>query len=127
MRALLDTHTALWFFDDVDKLSSKAYSVINNEENDIFVSIASVWEVAIKVNLGKLKCPGNTAGFLRMIYDNGFSILNIAPHYLLELEKLPNHHKDPFDRLLAATAIAENIPVITTDENIPRYSVECIW
>jgi PIN domain nuclease of toxin-antitoxin system len=65
MRALLDTHTALWFFDDVDKLSSKAYSVINNEENDIFVSIASVWEVAIKVNLGKLKCPGNTAGFLK--------------------------------------------------------------
>jgi PIN domain nuclease of toxin-antitoxin system len=127
MRVLLDTHAAIWAFAYKARLSSKVLDLILDKENELCISIVSAWEIAIKCNVGKLDFPGKAAGFLELTKKYEYTLLGVEPVYIIELEKLPNHHKDPFDRLLVSTAIAENIPVVTTDENIPRYAVECIW
>jgi PIN domain nuclease of toxin-antitoxin system len=127
MRFLLDTHIILWFLNGDKNLSAKAMQIILNPEYTKYVSIASVWEVAIKIGLKKLYFPGNTQGLLQAINDNGFELCPILPNYILELEKLPLHHRDPFDRILIATAKHEKMGIITVDSNIQLYPVENIW
>jgi PIN domain nuclease of toxin-antitoxin system len=127
MDYLLDTHTVIWFFNGDDKLSENAKQLILKPEDRMFISIASVWEVAIKISLKKLAFPGNTKGFLDLIDDNGFELLPLDRKYILELEKLDFFHRDPFDRILVATAISEKMCIITTDTNIRLYPVNCSW
>jgi PIN domain nuclease of toxin-antitoxin system len=127
MSFLLDTHVILWFLNGDRNLSEKAMRIILNPEYTKYVSIASVWEVAIKIGLKKLCFPENTQGFLQAINKNGFELCPISPNYVLELEKLPLHHRDPFDRILIATAKYEGMPIITVDANIRLYPVESIW
>lgn len=98
---LLDTHTAIWFFCDDIKLSQTARQIILDPSNRRYVSIASVWELAIKISTGKLKFSGKSAGFIRLAEANGlFVISTISPSYLAILETLPPIHRDPFDRLI---------------------------
>jgi PIN domain nuclease of toxin-antitoxin system len=127
MKYLLDTHTLIWFFNGDLDLSDKARQIILDADNQKFASIASVWELSIKVSLNKLKFYGKAKGFLDLIYKNGFKLLNINQNYIFKLEQLENFHKDPFDRILTATAISENMKFITCDENIHLYPVECVW
>jgi len=127
MQYLLDTHTSIWFFNDDIRLSAKVKDLILDESNELFVSIASVWEQAIKLSLNKLRFPGNTAGFLDFAGENYFKLLGIFPEHIFNLERLPPMHKDPFDRILIAQAISENMPILTRDRNIPLYPVETIW
>ena len=124
---LLDTHTTIWFFNGSPKLSEKAKQTILKPGNQINVSIVSVWELAIKINIGKLEFAGGVAGFVELIDSNGFQLLTINPKHLLELERLPLHHRDPFDRILVATAISEGMDFITDDVNMPQYSLHCVW
>jgi len=124
---LIDTHTALWYFKGDEKLSKTAYEIIYYSSNPIFLSIASAWEIAIKIGLGKLKFTGKSAGFIRLAEDDDITILPIKPSHLTALETLPMIHRDPFDRLLIATALAEEMTLITVDENIQRYEVSQIW
>jgi PIN domain nuclease of toxin-antitoxin system len=124
---LLDTHVLIWFFNGDSLLSEKAKQVIIESQNQKFVSMASVWEVAIKISLNKLDFDGKTEGFLNLVDNNGFELLAIDKEYILELEKLPFVHRDPFDRLLIATAISEKMCIVTADTNIQKYSVNCIW
>jgi len=124
---LLDTHTAIWFFNGSPSLSETAKQAILDPNNRINVSVVSVWELAVKINVGKLKFSGGVAGFLKLIDSNGFRLLNIAPKHLLELERLPLHHRDPFDRILIATAMSERMSFITADGNMPQYSLQCVW
>jgi len=126
-RYLLDTHTAIWFFDGNISLSENARKIILDTSNIKYISIASAWEVAIKVGLGKLDFKGKVAGFIYDAERNGFNIFPIKTSYLTALENLPMIHRDPFDRLLVASAIAENITIITGDEFIPLYDVSHIW
>jgi PIN domain nuclease of toxin-antitoxin system len=112
MRGLLDTHTALWFFHADKRLSARAKSFMFDKANTLYISVVSLWEVAIKTGLGKLDFPGRSARFLELIERYDYSLLGVLPRYILELEKLASHHKDPFDRLLVASAIAENMPII---------------
>ena len=126
-RYLIDTHTAIWFFDGDGRLSKNADKIIRNRSNSIYLSIASVWELAIKVCLGKLDFKGKAAGFIRLAETNDIIILPIKTAHLTTLETLPMHHRDPFDRILIATAIAEQMTLITTDENTPKYEVSHIW
>jgi len=126
-RYILDTHTAMWFFNGDDSLSETAKKTILNTANIKYLSIASAWELAIKIGIGKLEFDGKSAGFIRLAENNGFIILPIKPIHLTTLETLPMHHRDPFDRLLIATAIAEQITLITVDENTPKYEVSHIW
>jgi len=124
---LLDTHIALWFFNGDVRLSKAANEIIYDFFNPIYMSIASAWEVAIKLSIGKLDIINNTADFLRDAENNKIIILPIKPAHLTTLENLPMIHRDPFDRLLIAAALAEQMTLITDDENIKRYEVAKIW
>jgi PIN domain nuclease of toxin-antitoxin system len=124
---LLDTHTAMWYLTGDALLSPTPARIIRDGGNRICLSIACAWELAIKISIGKLRFPGNVAGFIQAIQAYDITILPIEPAYLTVLETLPMIHRDPFDRFFVATAIAEEMTIITTDENIPRYDVSCIW
>jgi PIN domain nuclease of toxin-antitoxin system len=128
MRLLLDTHAFLWFFTSDPKLSAAALTLIAEPTNEILVSPASYWEVAIKVSPGKypLTVPFEqfwTAG----IDGSGFGILPVRLPHAAVLSSLPMHHKDPFDRMIISQAIAEQIPVVTADSAFGSYAVTTLW
>ena len=127
MRYLLDTHVVLWFFDDVVKLLETALRIILDPANEKYVSIASAWEVAIKVGKGNLRFNGGVSRFFDVIYQNGFELLPITEAQVKWLETLPLIHRDPFDRLLVATAKVERMTILTADENIHQYDVSWSW
>ena len=124
---LLDTHAAFWLLNNDKALSNRARRIINDLSNSMYISIASVWELAIKINIGKLNFNGRITGFLRLARANKINIFPIEPAHLKIYENLPLIHRDPFDRLLVATAIAEEMTLITTDEDIAKYDVPRIW
>jgi len=126
-RYLLDTHTAIWFFNGNDSLSEIAKKIILDTSNVKYLSIASVWEVAIKISIGKLDIIGKTKDFISDTENSGFTILPIRTAHLCALETLPMIHRDPFDRLLVATALAEEMRLITADKNIAQYDVSQLW
>jgi len=127
MKYLLDTHVVLWLAANSPLLSDKAKAVILDPAAEKCVSIASAWEVAIKLGTGKLQLTGGLSEFYRMVDDNGFLMLAVEREYLQQISTLPDYHRDPFDRLLLATAIAEELTIITADENIHRYAVPSLW
>ena len=128
MKYLLDTHVVLWFLNgEKTHLSNTAKNIIEDQRNIKFVSLASIWEVGIKIGIGKLEFPGNTSGFVKQIENNGFKFLPITTDDIITIEQLPHIHKDPFDRLLIATALAEQMTLITDDDNVARYDVPIIW
>jgi PIN domain nuclease of toxin-antitoxin system len=111
MRILLDTHTFLWFILDDPQLSTTAKAMIEDPANDVEVSPASYWEIAIKISLRKYSLPQPYQQFMEsQIAINDFGILHIEPKHTNLITTMPSHHKDPFDRLLVAQAIAEGIP-----------------
>jgi PIN domain nuclease of toxin-antitoxin system len=124
---LLDTHTAMWFFNGNDRLSEKVNRIIRDISNPISLSIVSAWELSIKIGIGKLDFDGKAAGFIQLAQTNDITIIPIKTSHLTAYESLPFIHRDPFDRLLIATAIAEQMTIITIDENIARYDVPLIW
>jgi PIN domain nuclease of toxin-antitoxin system len=124
---LLDTHAAIWFFNGDNALSKTANHIISDHSNPIFLSIVSAWEIAIKISLGKLDFDGKVADFIRIAENNDIVILPIKTASLTVLESLPMTHRDPFDRLLIATAIAEQMTLVTADKNISQYAVNHIW
>jgi len=128
MRFLLDTHTAFWEFTDSLELSDKVKSVIDDHRNEIFVSIVSAWEIAIKRSLNRDKTSlCSTAEFLDEIAASGFRLISLESNHVRLVETLPYHHRDPFDRLLICTAIAEDMTFLSADEHIPQYDVKWLW
>jgi len=128
MKYLLDTHTFLWYFEDSPKLSETSAAIIEDTNVQKSVSIASLWEFAIKYSMGKLDFDGGLSHLWEMVLQNRFTILPIAQSYLLNItENLPFIHRDPFDRLLVATAKAEGMTILTADENIQKYDISWIW
>ena len=128
MNILLDTHAFLWFIAGSDELSARARELIEDENNVLFLSAASLWEMAIKVGLGKLTLnePFETL-IPEQLSTNGFQILNINVSHTAKVINLPFHHRDPFDRLLIAQAITEEIPIISSDEIFDEYGVTRFW
>ena len=124
MKHLLDTHVVLWFLNG-EGLSNKTKESITNGEN--FISVVSLWEVAIKMNIGKYSFNGGFTAFLELVKRNGFSVLQIKEEYLEKLLVLPLLHRDPFDRLIIASSIIEGMTVITADKNIQKYDIAWIW
>jgi len=124
---LLDTHTAVWFFNGDETLSQTANRIIRDISNRVYLSMASAWELAIKIGIGKMKFGGRSAGFIHLAEECDITILPIKSVHLSVLEKLPLIHRDPFDRLLIATALAEKLTLITVDENIVKYDFSHIW
>lgn len=127
MNLLLDTHAMLWFWLDSPHLSGSARSTIEDAET-VFISPASYWELAIKIRLGKYILPVDYAQFLRQqIGANDFTILPIELTHTAVLTTLPFHHRDPFDRLLAAQAMAEDLPLVSGDTAFDAYPVQRVW
>lgn len=127
MKCLLDTHTTLWFFDNVEKLSKKVYNAILDPKNEKYVSIASVWELAIKISIGKLTFEGGVDNFIYTIEDNGFELFPLKADHVSQVAKLPFIHRDPFDRILVSTAMCEEMSLLTSDANIQKYDVSWVW
>lgn len=128
MRALLDTHTFLWWNLDAPQLSAFAREFIARGENEIFLSAASAWEIAIKAAKGRLILPDSPGQYVadRMCLHR-FSALPIELSHALEVFRLPPVHQDPFDRLLIAQSQLEGMPLLSGDPEIGRYQVELIW
>ena len=124
MKLLLDTHTALWWVNEHEKLSSKAKTLLSSDSHSLYISIVSAWEVAIKASLGKLyEFDGGVKAFLAKVEEIPVVLLPITPRHIEMVEALPFHHRDPFDRFLAATAMVEGMTILTADENIKKYDV----
>jgi PIN domain nuclease of toxin-antitoxin system len=128
MRLLLDTHTLIWFFAGDSQLSSIAPILIEDEDNNKLLSVASVWEMAIKKSQGNLNF---TLPFQEYIEEKlsweDFNLLNINLDHLNAIVTMPFHHKDPFDRLIVAQAMVEGIPVLSKDSAFDAYSINRIW
>jgi len=127
MKLLLDTHIVLWFLNDAQKLSNTALNSILDTVNEKYVSIASAWELAVKISLGKLSIEGGTEAFFKAIDENGFELLPIKKEHLKKLESMPFIHRDPFDRILIASASAEGINLVSADKSIHLYGISVIW
>lgn len=123
MRYLLDTHIFLCAIFDKNKLSKNISDIINDSNNIIFISLASLQEIAIKASIGKLDIPEN---FFDRVDNSSYRILNINSKHLAALTNLPIIHRDPFDRTLVAQSISENLPLISIDPEIIKYNCEVI-
>ncbi len=128
MRYLLDTHALLWWRLDDPRLPHRLDSLIESPETEILVSLASLWEIAIKRSLGKLKLEGSLEDFVHSLtVEHGFSLLPFRVSHFTRLESLPHHHGDPFDRLLISQAIEENAVAVTDDVAWKKYRVKTRW
>ncbi len=127
MKALLGTHTFLWAIAEEEKLSRRARQIYTGS-NDLWLSVASMWEILIKVQAGRLPLPEPAGPYLvKKLVQNQIELLPITLDHVLGIESLPMHHRDPFDRLLIAQCIEEGWPIITADPWFSRYKVEVIW
>ncbi len=128
MKLLLDTHTLLWFIAGDSKLSLAARLLIEDVTNDKLVSVVSLWEIAIKYGLGRLNLSDDFEKlFPYQLKINGFEQLTIENKHFYEFIKLPQHHSDPFDRLLIAQTISEKMSVISIDSAFDNYPVSRLW
>ena len=128
MRILLDTHAFLWWITDHTQLSPRAKTMIQTGTNELLLSAASGWELAIKTQLGRLQWPEPPEQFIpkQMIFNN-MTPLPITLHHALHVQTLPGLHRDPFDRMLVAQAQVEHLPIVTADPFIAQYQIETIW
>ncbi len=127
-RFLLDTHTFLWFLAGNDQLSKSAVTHIEDLQTVKYISIASLWEIAIKSSLGKLTLTCSFENLKEAIVNNGFEILPLDFEHIISLTTLENHHKDPFDRIIISQSISENLTIISRDSNFKLYQeIKVIW
>ena len=128
MRVLLDTCAFLWFIGGSERLSRPARDLIEDFDNSLYLSIASLWEIAIKINIGKLELAQPFATLIpEQIETHQIKLLQIHPDHLSRLLDIPLHHRDPFDRLIIAQAICERLPIISSDQAFPAYPVKLTW
>ncbi|MBA2495462.1 MAG: type II toxin-antitoxin system VapC family toxin [Acidobacteria bacterium] len=126
MLLLLDTHILIWFLEGNKLLSKSRRQIISNPQNDVFVSIASLWETAIKISVGKLTLKQPLANVIKQIIVQDIEILPIMPEHTLQVSTLPFHHRDPFDRLIIAQAQIENLMIISDDSNFGSYGIKLL-
>jgi PIN domain nuclease of toxin-antitoxin system len=128
MKYLLDTHTFIWLDNSPKKLPEKVISLCSDPDNQLFLSMASVWEMQIKIQLGKLKLNAPLADTITAQREaNGVQLLSIELAHILELAALPDYHKDPFDRLIIAQTRLEGAELVTDDDLIAKYPVTVVW
>lgn len=128
MRLLLDTHALIWLASQDDKLSDKAKELILDIENELFLSVASIWEMSIKASLGKLILQQPIAQIIsEQVQSNGLQLINIETAHALAVASLPWHHRDPFDRLIIAQSQLENLTILGCDTTMDAYEVKRVW
>ncbi|MDJ0766422.1 MAG: type II toxin-antitoxin system VapC family toxin [Myxococcota bacterium] len=127
-RILLDTHAFLWFVFDHPQLSQRADALISDDTIEKYLSIASLWEIAIKQQIGKLALGMDFETFLRdFVIARKIEVLTLDPPHLIAYAHLPLHHRDPFDRLLIAQARVANLPILTADRDFASYEIAVTW
>ncbi len=127
MNLLLDTHIFIWWDISLKNLSAKRIQIFQDKSNTLFISLASIWEMQIKIQNRKFSFPKSLSDIIKEQQTvNNLQILPIAAEHIYELDNLPFHHKDPFDRLLIAQAIVENYSLITDDSNFSAYPVKIL-
>lgn len=128
MRLLLDSNALIWSVSDPKRLSPIAKQAIRDRENQIVVSLVSLWEITIKISKGGLPELGSSIQYLLdEVREQRFELLPLRPEHLLALGRLERHHRDPFDRLIVAQGIAERLPIATNDASFSKYPVEVFW
>lgn len=126
MKILLDTHTLLWALTDESKLSERVRKLLPNAST--WLSVASIWEILIKAQIGKIPLPRPTGPFLMSkLKLNGVQVLPVTCDHILRIESLPDHHRDPFDRMLIAQSLEEKLPLVTADRAFALYPLDVIW
>lgn len=127
MVLLLDTHAVIWFSENSNNLSIKAKNLIQDGSNKCLISIASIWEMAIKLNLKKLHLEMTLSDFINELVIRDFSLMSIKLEHVIKISDLAYHHNDPFDRLLISQSIIEKIPIISKDSVFEKYGIDRIW
>ena len=127
MNLLLDTHTLIWLLEGDEKLSLNALNAIQNPANTCFVSSASLWEISIKISISKLEMSITFQELSRLIWENGIEILPTEFEHFLTISTLPFHHKDPFDRIIIAQSLVEQMAIVGKDEHFEAYGLSLIW
>ncbi len=127
MRILLDTHTLIWHQEGSSRLSATADRIISDPANKVIISIATLWEMAIKRGQGKLRTEKSPQELLEIYSVEGSELLPVTPQHIVALESLPLHHRDPFDRMLIVQAQLEGLTLVTIDEAFSQYDVPTIW
>ena len=128
MKILLDTCTFLWIATGDAGLSQRAGELFADPENDVYLSVASTWEIAVKYKLGKLSLPESPERYIPTKREqHGIDSLPLDEEATLYMTKLPDHHKDPFDRILICQAIIGSLVILTPDELITQYPLRCVW
>lgn len=127
MDILLDTHTLIWFLNGDINLPDNVRDSIENPENYKTVSIASIWEIAIKTSLGKFKFPKGFNSFLQLVEESGFDILPITIEHSIIIASLEFIHRDPFDRMMVAQCMADDYVLATKDDKMKGYPIKTIW
>ena len=128
MKVLVDTNTFLWDIIADHRSSTKAKQILRSDEHQLVFSLVSLWEIAIKIKTGKLNTIGSSVAYIRDEMDAyGLQLLPIRYEHILQLESLPHHHGDPFDRLLIAQALTESLPILTGDRVFANYGIKLVW
>lgn len=127
MRLLLDTHAFLWFVAGDRRLGARARRALERDDAKPMLSVASVWEMAIKASLGRLELPEPLERYLASKLSTNLQLLPLELGHVLAVERLPFHHQDPFDRVLVAQASAERMPIVTKDPAFKKYRVDIVW
>ncbi|MEM7548606.1 MAG: type II toxin-antitoxin system VapC family toxin [Bacteroidota bacterium] len=124
MKYLIDTHILLWYILGDKRLKPKYIHLIDNDQNGIFISSVSIWEIALKLSIGKLKLTTNFKELIHYLDENDFKILEYDSDDLNTMIGLPFHHQDPFDRLIIAQSISKKLPIVSDDDWFQKYDVE---
>lgn len=127
MRILIDTQAFKWFVENDIQIPVKMKKYLENPENSIIVSIASLWKMTIKMSLGKLFLSCDIKEMTEKIYNNGFEILPILPEHIIKLSTLIYLHRDPFDRIIIAQGLTENMPIVSSDKIFDNYGINRKW
>ena len=127
MKLLVDTHAFIWGYSDGKKLSSKAAAALADPKNQAFLSAASTWELALKTARGNLVLPEPLGTMMAGLEESGLAHLPITWQHAVMVQSLPLHHRDPFDRILAAQALVEGLTLVTTDKAFKKYGVPLLW
>lgn len=128
MRLLLDTHSFIWFFEGDARLPQIARNLIEDETNVLFISIASIWEMAIKVSIGKLNLSKPFENVItEHVMMSDIDVLDISVSHTFAVARMPLHHRDPFDRVIISQSLIENLPLISGDSAFDQYGVTRLW